>query len=87
MGTGHVPEGGRARPTNHALRHHRRPPLRVGARSLARQHLHQIDAWIQRILTAKDQNLQIDAQTQAHLEEAHEQIDKVLKASLQANEV
>ena len=56
------------------------------ARSLARQHLHQIDARIQRLLNAKEQIVQIDAQSRAHLEEIHEQIDKVFKALLQANE-
>jgi len=56
------------------------------ARSLARQHLRQIDARIQWLLAAKAPNVQIDAQSRAHLEEVHEQIDKTLKASLQANE-
>ncbi|MEN6406648.1 MAG: zinc-dependent metalloprotease [Thermoguttaceae bacterium] len=52
------------------------------ARSLARQQLRQIDARIQPLL---DQKAVTDPQTAAHLEEIHDQIDKVFKASLQAN--
>jgi hypothetical protein len=59
-------------------------------RSLARQHLHLIDARIQRVLAAKDakeQPAQLDALSLAHLEEIHQQIDKTLKASLEVNEI
>jgi hypothetical protein len=57
------------------------------ARSLARQHLRQIDARIQWLLNAKAPNVQVDAQSRAHLEEVHEQIEKALKAALQVNEL
>jgi hypothetical protein len=64
-------------------------PAPPDARSLARLHLHQIDARIQSVLgaKAKEQKVQIDAQSLAHLGEIHDQIDKVFKASLQANEL
>jgi hypothetical protein len=61
-------------------------PAPPDARSLARQHLRQIDARIQQLLQAKGPNVQVDAQSRAHLEEIHDQIEKVFKASLQANE-
>ena len=60
-------------------------PAPPDARSLARQHLHQIDDRIQRVLKAKGQ-IQIDPQTLAHLEQLHDQIQKVFKASMQVNE-
>ena len=56
------------------------------ARSLARHHMRQIDARVERILGAKPQTVQVDASSLAHLEDIHEQIGKVLKASLEANE-
>ncbi len=61
-------------------------PAPADARSLARLHLRQIDARIQRVLARKAPTVQVDAQTQAHLEEIHDQIEKVFKALLQANE-
>jgi hypothetical protein len=61
-------------------------PAPADARSLARLHLRQIDTRIQRVLSAKAPSVQVDAQTRAHLEEIHDQIEKVFKALLQANE-
>ena len=60
-------------------------PAPPDARSLARQHLHQIDARIQGVLGAKDQK--IDAASLAHLQELHEQIEKVFGAKLEAGEL
>ena len=62
-------------------------PAPADARSLARSHLHQIDARIQRVLGGQAKNVQVDAQSQAHLEELHDQIERTLKASLQVNEL
>ena len=42
---------------------------------------------IQRVLGAQAKNVQVDAQSRAHLEELHDQIERVLKASLQVNEL
>jgi len=54
------------------------------ARSLARQHLRRIDERITRVL-GKTRDL--DAAAEAHLEELHEQIAKVVKAALQAGDL
>ena len=62
-------------------------PAPPDARSLARQHLHQIDARIARVLKAKAQGqIEVDPQSLAHLEQLHDQIGKVFKASLQVNQ-
>ena len=58
-------------------------PVPADARALARQHLGEILSRIESALAAKD----IDAMTQAHLQELREKIDKTLKASLQINEM
>jgi hypothetical protein len=57
------------------------------ARSLAKQHLRQIDARIQWALSGKGTKVQVDPASRAHLEEIHEQIEKVLKAQLELNEL
>ena len=64
-------------------------PVPADARCLARQQLRQIDARIEAVLgqKAKEQNVQLDPQSLAHLEEVHDQIDKVFKASLQSNKL
>jgi len=62
-------------------------PAPADARSLARMHLRQIDARIQRVVGGQAKNVQLDAQSRAHLEELHDQIDRVLKASLQMNDL
>ena len=56
------------------------------ARSLARHHLREIDARVGRVLGATGKNVQIDDASRAHLEEVREQIEKVLKASLEMHE-
>ena len=62
-------------------------PAPADARSLARMHLREIDARIQRVVGGQAKNVQIDAQSRAHLGELHDQINQVLKASLQVNEL
>ncbi len=57
-------------------------PVPPDARSLARQHLHDIDSRIQIALA----NAKLDAPSRAHLAELHEQIEKVFKALVQMNE-
>jgi hypothetical protein len=54
------------------------------ARSLARMHLKEIDARLERTLNSKETRL--DDTTRAHLEECRQRIEKVLKANLNANE-
>ena len=59
-------------------------PAPADARSLARQHLRQIESRTERVLKNKAGNVaQLDATSRAHLEEVQEQIQKVLKASMQ----
>ncbi len=53
------------------------------ARSLARMHLREIDS---KIAAALEDRSKLDDSTRAHLEECHEQIVKVLGATLTANE-
>lgn len=60
-------------------------PAPPDARSLARHHLRSIDGRIEKALSNK--NLQIDAYSRAHVEEIHDQIAKVLQASLEVNEL
>lgn len=59
-------------------------PVLPDARSLARFHLKRIDERIEGALS--HQKAKIDDQTRAHLEELHDQIQKVLEAPLQRNE-
>jgi hypothetical protein len=56
-------------------------PVPADARALARQHLAEIDNRVN-VGLAQD----IDAMSKAHLQELHDKIDKVLKASCQVNE-
>jgi hypothetical protein len=58
------------------------PP--ADARSLARMHLKEISAKIDKVLGAKDAS--IDDTTRAHLEECRQRIAKVLEAAIQVNE-
>jgi hypothetical protein len=53
------------------------------ARSLARLHLKEIDGRIGKFLERKD--AQVDDTTRAHLEECHNQIEKVLDAAFTLN--
>ena len=53
------------------------------ARALARLHLKEIDGRIGKVLARKD--VQVDDTTRADLEECHNQIEKVLDASMTLN--
>jgi hypothetical protein len=64
-----------------------RRPAPADARSLALMHLRDIDARIERVLGPKAKGVQLDVQSRAHLQELHDQIERVLKASLQVNEL
>ena len=57
------------------------------ARSLAKHHLRQINDRIQWTLSGKGTKVQMDPATRAHLEDLHEQIEKVFKAQLELNEL
>ena len=58
--------------------------LPADARSLARLHLKEIDGRIGKVLERKEG--QVDDTTRAHLEECHNQIEKVLDAAFTLND-